>query len=242
MGTHFLTQESVFFRYSVEFFQPPVKTEPPQKLGSYSSSSSLSNSSQSSGSLNSLDSQSSFSSSCTITAEQEQNFDQIEADVDTEENLPVKAEDIASLPVDCDKPYSDQTGLLSDSGNEINSKDKTASVSTENQTGSDILVEDGNTCTRVDSGFVSLADTASVSSMNTAQSRSTVCAGSKPGSEKEFTSPVRPVLGIQTEDLDRITPMFFIQPVDSEGVGLGGEEGVRLEDKGRVALLVVLCF
>ena len=52
-----------FYRYSVDVFQPPVKTEPKIHSSGMSSSSS-----QSSGSINSLDSQSSCSSSCSITA------------------------------------------------------------------------------------------------------------------------------------------------------------------------------
>jgi hypothetical protein len=59
----------IIFRYSVDVFQPPVKTD--SRMSSQPSPSNLSNSSQSSGSMSSLDSQSSCSSSCTITADQE---------------------------------------------------------------------------------------------------------------------------------------------------------------------------
>lgn len=60
-----LISNIIFSRYSVDVFQPPVKTEHQIHSSGMSSSSS-----QSSGSINSLDSQSSCSSSCTITAEQ----------------------------------------------------------------------------------------------------------------------------------------------------------------------------
>ena len=43
------------------------------------------------------------------------------------------------------------------------------------------------------------------------------------------------MLGIQSSEVDRPTPMFFIKPSNSEGMGLTGPEGERLADKGDVS-------
>lgn len=221
--------EMLSFRYSVEFFQPPVKHEVPQQLGGYSSSSSLSNSSQSSGSLNSLDSQSSFSSSCTITAEQEER--DLDADGIADDHVNANTEDVTSVPVDCDSNLSEQTGLQSDSGFESVAVDKTTSARKETHLDALLDQTGSSNCTKVDSGYTSAADIST--SASTIPSRSASSSGTRPSSDKEFSSPVQPVLGIQTEDLDRTTPMFFLKPVTSDGIGVTGEDGARLEDKGK---------
>lgn len=46
------------------------------------------------------------------------------------------------------------------------------------------------------------------------------------------TIPTKPVLGIQKGDVDRVTPLFFVKPVNQDGAGLKGPEGERLDDKG----------
>ena len=51
-------------------------------------------------------------------------------------------------------------------------------------------------------------------------------------SEKEFAPLVNPVLGVQSGDTERTTPLFYIKPVNQEGIGLTGEGSERLEDKG----------
>ena len=197
-----------------------MKPEQPQKLGSYSSSSSLSNSSQSSGSLNSLDSQSSFSSSCTITAEQE------EAERKEADNIETKADSVTSHPVDCDTNISQQTGSLSDS---MEDQKRSTVVPKETASVSETGLDQGASASSIkaESGYGSATDV--LSSASTASSRTSSTA--KPGSE--FASPVQPVLGVQIEDLERSTPMFFIKPVTSDGVGITGEEGARLHDKGK---------
>ena len=52
-------------------------------------------------------------------------------------------------------------------------------------------------------------------------------------SEKEFAPLVNPVLGVQSGDTERSTPLFYIKPVNQEGIGLTGEGSERLEDKGK---------
>ena len=46
--------------------------------------------------------------------------------------------------------------------------------------------------------------------------------------------PTNPVLGVQVDETDRVTPLFYIKPVNSEGVGLKGPDGERLDDKGNL--------
>ena len=44
--------------------------------------------------------------------------------------------------------------------------------------------------------------------------------------------PTKPVLGLQSGDTDRQVPLFYIKPVNPEGMGIKGPEGTRLEDQG----------
>lgn len=104
-----------FSRYSLDVFQPPVKSDPP--LTSRLSSSNLSNSSQSSGSQTSLDSQCSVSSSCTITAGQDSEVDDTENTADCDkcgEDVPVSREltESSSVTEQTDTGYSSQTSVI----------------------------------------------------------------------------------------------------------------------------------
>ncbi|KAL4225919.1 Ubiquitin carboxyl-terminal hydrolase 19 [Mactra antiquata] len=206
-----------YARYSVDVFQPPVKTETAPKLTSRLSSSNLSNSSQSSGSQNSLDSQSSFSSTCTITA-QEQNVEDADFSPDCDDQN-------MSLPVDCDSAQSCQTGLSSATSSVTS--DNTGTRLADGKTEKDMC----NISYKSESGYGSMKD------INTsANTGVTSVADVKSTSDKEYSHPVKPVLGIQTGDTERTTPMFYIKPVNSDGIGLTGPDGERLDDKGDIAL------
>ena len=231
----------------MDVFQPPVKTDPPTKLTSRPSFSNLSSSSQSesSGSLNSLDSQSSFSSSCTITAGQEQNID--------EDNDPV------------DSPQSDSS-VTAQAGNDVGLTNLAALNSSFSSANSgqtspvlgapmtsptvfdDIYNQEIKLDTpeiRSDSGIGSLSDVKLNIDSGKSQTEDTKYSVSglekNPGksdkaSEKEFSPLVNPVLGVQSGDTERTTPLFYIKPVNQEGVGLTGEGSERLEDKGMITL------
>ncbi|XP_053378168.1 ubiquitin carboxyl-terminal hydrolase 19-like [Mercenaria mercenaria] len=217
-----------YARYSVDVFQPPVKTDTTPKLSSRSSSSNLSNSSQSSGSQNSLDSQSSFSSSCTITAEQEQNLE----DADLAPDCDRLSREIS---LDNDSAISSQTGLSGISDTSL--KFQTGTIESNKPVGAKAEKDHLNITQRSDSGFSSMSDVHSQAGTSASEaSKSSTASGTDKGLEKEFSSPVKPVLGIQTGDTERSTPMFFIKPVTSEGVGLTGADGERLEDKGDVPI------
>lgn len=209
----------VFYdRYSVDVFQPPVKAEAAPNLTSRSSSSNLSNSSQSSGSQNSLDSQSSFSSSCTITA-QEQNIE----DADLSPDCDHLTKDLSrSLPLEGDSAQISQTGLSLGSTASSQVADNTGTRLTDGKAEKDLC----NMSYRSDSGFVSVKD------VNTSASTSVTSVTDVKATDKEYNLPVKPVMPMQSGDTDRTTPMFFIKPVNSDGVGLTGPDGERLDDKG----------
>lgn len=213
-------------RYSVDVFQPPVKTDSAPKLSSRSSSSNLSSSSQSSGSQNSLDSQSSFSSSCTITAEQEQNLE--DADLSPECDR-LSQDNIQSRSWDSDSALSSQTG--SSAVTESSIKAQTGSMESNKITGGKSEKDSLNVTSRSDSGYSSMLDVQSHVGTSSSEAGKSSTAS---GTEKEFSSPVKPVLGIQSGDTERSTPMFYIKPVTSEGIGLTGVDGERLEDKGKL--------
>ena len=239
------TQNYIYYRYSVDVFQPPVKTDPPTKLTSRPSSSNLSSSSQSesSGSLNSLDSQSSFSSSCTITAEQEQNIE------DTNENADSPQSDSSvTAQAGNDVGLSNLAGLGS-SFSSVNSGQTSpvlgASVSSPTSTVFDDIYNQeirlDNQEMRSDSGIASLSDVKLNSDSGKHPIDETKCSASGLDKfsekvdktfEKEFSPLVNPVLGVQSGDTERTTPLFYIKPVNQEGVGMTGEGSERLEDKG----------
>ena len=235
----------------MDVFQPPVKTDPPTKLTSRLSSSNLSSSSQSesSGSLNSLDSQSSFSSSCTITAEQEQSLDE---QCDNAESP--HSDSSTTAQAGNDVGMANLAGLNSsfsslNSGNSGQTSPVLgASVSsTQNTVFDDIYNQEiklDNQELRSDSGIASLSDVkvnldSGKYSSDDSKIYSASCLdkfsdkGDK-SSEKEFAPLVNPVLGVQSGDTERSTPLFYIKPVNQEGAGLTGEGSERLEDKGNI--------
>lgn len=238
-------------RYSVDVFQPPVKNDPPTKLTSQLSSSNLSSSSQSesSGSLNSLDSQSSFSSSCTITAEQEQNLD------DQCDNAESPGSDCSmTAQAGNDVGLSNLSGLNS-SFSSVNSGQTSpvlgAAVSpAPNSVFDDVYNQEiklENQEMRSDSGIASLSDiklsidsgrySADDSKIGSASCLDKFPEKGDKSSEKEFAPLVNPVLGVQSGDTERSTPLFYIKPVNQEGVGLTGEGSERLEDRGNMIIL-----
>ena len=205
-------------RYSVDVFQPPVKVELAPKLSSQPSSSSLSNSSQSSGSLNSLDSQSSFSSSCTITAEQEENIE----DMDMPPEVRVD-DDMTTTSV---RPSNDGVSNGTeqfDGGDSYSVKPECDSRSVPE---SDMV--------SVDSAYKTVTDGINIcGSGDSVQTLEGV-------QEKEFVSTVKPVIGIQSGDAERTTPMFYLKPVNSEGMGLLGSDGERLDDNGEGSSIFII--
>lgn len=46
------------------------------------------------------------------------------------------------------------------------------------------------------------------------------------------TLPTNAVLGVQVEERERITPPFYVKPVNQSGEGVTGPQGERLDDKG----------
>ncbi|XP_060582154.1 ubiquitin carboxyl-terminal hydrolase 19-like isoform X2 [Ruditapes philippinarum] len=221
-----------YSRYSVDVFQPPVKQDTTPKLSSRLSSSNLSNSSQSSGSQNSLDSQSSFSSSCTITAEQEQNLEDTDLSPDCDR---LSIENVQSFTIGSDSALSGQTGLSVVS--DTNQNCQTGVMEINKPVIGKAEKDSVNVTQKSDSGFSSMVDVHTQGGTNGSEgSRCATASGSDKGQEKEFTSPIKPVLGIQTGDTERSTPMFYIKPVNSDGVGLTGTDGERLDDKGEVPL------
>ncbi|XP_052779874.1 ubiquitin carboxyl-terminal hydrolase 19-like [Mya arenaria] len=214
-----------YARYSVEMFQPPVKADHAPKLTSHASSSNLSSSSQSSGSQTSLDSQSSFSSSCTITAEQEHRDDLGSPDI-CDTTIPESP--LTSLPVNSDSAVFSDSRLGVCASESMSSRNISPEV---NISIGDIDIKDKDSLSKPDIGYSSVSElnTSSASTSNAPDTSRPIGAEGEPES---FTSPVRPVLGVQSGDPDRPTPMFYIKPVNSDGVGLTGSDGERLEDKG----------
>lgn len=239
-----------YARYSVDVFQPPVKNDPPSKLTSHPSSSNLSSSSQSesSGSLNSLDSQSSFSSSCTITAEQEQNLDEHGDHVDSPQS-----DSSTTAQAGNDVGLSNLVGV-NPSFSSVNSGHTSpvlgASVSSSSCTVFDDIynqeIKLENPDMKSDSGIASLSDvklnldsgknSADDSKMSSASCLDKFSEKGDKVSEKEFAPLVNPVLGVQSGDTERSTPLFYIKPVNQDGIGLTGEGSERLDDKGDVTL------
>ncbi|XP_078342012.1 ubiquitin carboxyl-terminal hydrolase 19-like isoform X3 [Crassostrea virginica] len=223
-----------YARYSVDVFQPPVKTE--HKIHSSGMSSS---SSQSSGSINSLDSQSSCSSSCTITA----------AEQGPEED---KSLDLGESPMTADSSYSSLQmggGNVSDSSS-TSLGAKAGSVSSLDSAGSDSPSPPASGDAASD--HRESPDEAGISPESTSFKTPNLpefssfkmpktndqdqfgksSSDNDSESEKSKAVPTKPVLGIKSDEPERPKPLFYIKPVNQEGVGVRGSEGDRLEDLG----------
>ena len=61
-------------------------------------------------------------------------------------------------------------------------------------------------------------------------------------SEKSKAVPTKPVLGIKSDEPERPKPLFYIKPVNQEGVGVRGSEGDRLEDLGKQEWEDISCY
>lgn len=209
------------FRYSIDVFQPPVKPEV-SKLHSQPSSSSLSNSSQSSGSLNSLDSQSSFSSSCTITGNPEQELEDTERSpsepCSSGDSLMAQAGSTSSIPT-----TSSQSSLSSQNMLDTASGGGDSQFSAEESD----LDESPKSVPVSSSGTVNVAPDTELNNSAHFEPGST---GINVKNSNGKTVPMKPVLGLQSDDVDRYSPLFYIKPVNSEGAS----EGERLNDKGKV--------
>lgn len=46
--------------------------------------------------------------------------------------------------------------------------------------------------------------------------------------------PTKPVLGIKSDEVERPKPLFYMKPVNQDGLGIRGPEGERLEDLGKI--------
>lgn len=232
------TLMEAYARYSVDVFQPPVKTE--HKIHSSGMSSS---SSQSSGSINSLDSQSSCSSSCTITAEQGSVED--------------KSLDLSEGNMSGDNSFSSlHMGNVSDGSStsigakagSLSSLDSTGSGSMSSPTSGDVdFVSDhrespdereegdpGNLPESVSFKTPNLPEFSSFKMPKTNDSdqfgKST--SDNESESEKSRAVPTKPVLGIKSDEVERPKPPFYMKPVNQDGLGIRGPEGERLEDLG----------
>lgn len=53
-------------------------------------------------------------------------------------------------------------------------------------------------------------------------------------SEKSRAVPTKPVLGIKSDEVERPKPLFYMKPVNQDGLGIRGPEGDRLEDLGKI--------
>jgi hypothetical protein len=42
------------------------------------------------------------------------------------------------------------------------------------------------------------------------------------------------VLGIKSDEVERTKPLFYMKPVNQDGVGIRGPEGERVEDLGKI--------
>lgn len=211
------------FRYSIDVFQPPVKPELP-KLHSQPSSSSLSNSSQSSGSLNSLDSQSSFSSSCTITGNPEQELEDTERcpsePCSSGDSLVAQAGSMSSI-----QTTSSQSSLSSQNLLDTASGGGDSQFSAEESD----LDDSAKSFPAASAENLNLApDSELNNSAHIEQGPSGINVKNSSGK----TVPMKPVLGLQSDDVDRYSPLFYIKPVTSDGVGIKAADGERLSDKG----------
>lgn len=224
-----------FARYSVDTFQPPVKTEGPSTSGlvsrsgtangggmtedlqlpSHPSASNLSSSSgsQSSGSLSSLDSISSCSSTATLTADTPAATFHME---DEKEGVGEKERGSVGEVMECSMSGDVRGRGDGDSGFESASTTTQLSGAADG----DVVQDEGGDDKDLKARAASL----------TAQQSSTA----SPGVGVEKSAPTNPVLGVQTNVVtERPVPLFFIKPVTEDGHGLKVE---RLEDKGETPL------
>ncbi|XP_033746045.1 ubiquitin carboxyl-terminal hydrolase 19-like [Pecten maximus] len=214
------TLMEAYARYSVDVFQPPVKPDASGKLSSQSSTSSSlsSSSSQSSGSMNSLDSQSSISSTCTITAGQ----DQLDCgDIDL---------------------TASSSSVTTDAGNagEMNTYQANSDGDQVSPTDIDLQLNPGPSEDSVDERNLPEYPSFKLPQSDYADmTREAEMGGEDEDMEDgrgHRPTPTNPVLGIKSDDMDRVLPLFFIKPVNQEGLGLKGPDGERLDDKGEVPL------
>ncbi|KAJ8301160.1 hypothetical protein KUTeg_020147 [Tegillarca granosa] len=227
-------KESAAKKTGVSPKDPPVKNEGSKLISQSSTSSNLSSSSQSSGSMSSLDSQSSCSSTCTIVADQDKEKENdVEATDDGSgsgsslEALAGSGDSNSSMngAYGCgDGSYSatNMPPYIVDSDVQLGEEDHDYGERNlpENRTfkmppvdtlrPSMSTYKDNNASCREDESESVLMDNDKLSSK---------------------TIPTKSVLGIQKGDADRITPLFFIKPVNQDGAGLKGPEGERLDDK-----------
>ncbi|XP_012943948.1 ubiquitin carboxyl-terminal hydrolase 19 [Aplysia californica] len=205
---HLVKHMEGFARFSVDVFQPPVKTpevpipsatsltpKPGVGGGPVPASNLSSSLSQSCSSLNSLDSLSSASSTCTLTGDQSDSQTQAETGEEVVEAVASSSLSDSDQFVTASVSSSSMAAVASPSGAE-----SVPGTSDAN---------DNMRCASVDSGFESV-----------------------PSRSEKPAVPTSQVMGVQATDQerDKATPTFFIKPVSMEGVGIKGAE--RLEDKG----------
>ncbi|XP_041347481.1 ubiquitin carboxyl-terminal hydrolase 19-like [Gigantopelta aegis] len=178
--------------------------QPPvqNKLTRRPSSSNLSSSgSQSSGSLSSLDSQSSSASTCTLTGEQ--MTDHMTNDTeDIDQSDSMIA--MAGSVASLDSSYGTPHSL---SLNEIVAETRDNLTPDTPNDNSDKIFTIGST-----------------------PEECMDCSAS--GDNGHWKSiPTNPVLGVQVDETERAMPLFYIKPVNSEGIGLKGPDGERFDDR-----------
>ncbi|XP_048740346.2 ubiquitin carboxyl-terminal hydrolase 19-like isoform X2 [Ostrea edulis] len=240
------TLMEAYARYSVDVFQPPVKTEPKIHSSGMSSSSS-----QSSGSINSLDSQSSCSSSCTITAEQGPTEDKVDFFIG-ETNISL---DLNESNTSTENSFSNlHMGNVSDGSStsigaqagSISSLDSTGSGSLSSPIAGDVdLVteqrespeEEGDPGNQPESVSFKTPNLPEFSSFKMPKTNEQDQFGKSSSDnetemEKSKTVPTKQVLGIKSDEIERTKPLFYLKPVNQDGVGIRGPEGERVEDLG----------
>ncbi|XP_076074330.1 ubiquitin carboxyl-terminal hydrolase 19-like [Mytilus galloprovincialis] len=205
-----------YARYSVEIFQPPVKTD--SRMSCQPSPSNLSNSSQSSGSMSSLDSQSSCSSSCTITADQEH---------------------VGEGEADIGEISSSGSSLVANVGSGLDVTDTGSANRSATNIPSCIVNSDLQLSDDADdeSEERNLPEYTSFKLPVDDNAQDNVISLDPPvETDKPKVIPTKPVLGIQSMEAERQSQLFYVKPVNQEGVSLKGPDGERIEDKGDVPI------
>ncbi|KAK3104177.1 hypothetical protein FSP39_025069 [Pinctada imbricata] len=243
------TMMEAYSRYSVDVFQPPVRSDAKHQRPNQSSPSSemSSNSSQSSGSISSLDSQSSCSSSCTITGDQIL-ADEVPSVTDSSGVEPGTSSSslltqTSGSNTDFDpSPIGHDPSVTSselDSGMESGAPGVSPSDTDLTTEGDDNLSGGGSRNLPEYSSF-KMPTALSNDGGQRGETDESSGDNSSNSSDAEKSNgqgvPTKCVMGIQSGDTDRQVPLFYIKPVNQEGMGVKGPTGARLDDLGDTPL------
>ena len=183
--------------------------------------------------MNSLDSQSSISSSCTITAEQESKSFEDETDI-----MVGNSESSTSLTAQAGS-YTDVSASTSASVFPGDDSSRNGDDCITNippcQGDSSIQYEENKTHDIADGMNLPEYPSFKLPQSDYIDMPADICVDNE-----STTKMINPVLGIKKDDYDRAAPLFFIKPVNNEGIGLKGTEGERLEDGGMYFSIFIL--